>query len=106
MANPVRGKPSNDLAKMENQQFVAAASFQPLYIVVASLKISLKNVLIAPKIYGTEWNHNRNNRKQSHFSIPYIIYFSKSAKLYSPLGILATLRYSRIASTKILGLQK
>ena len=33
--------------------------------------------------------------------MPYICYFNKSAKLYSPLGILATLRYSLIASTKI-----
>ena len=95
----------NDLAKMPKLQFVATAPFLPLYIVVTSLNISLKNVLIAPQIYGTERNNNRNNRNKRHF-IPCICYFNKSAKLYSPLGILATLRYSLIASTKILGLAK
>lgn len=34
------------------------------------------------------------------------IYFSKSDKLYSPLGIFAVLRYSFIAFSKIFGLLK
>ena len=73
-----RGKPSNDLAKMGKLQFVVSVPFQPLYIVVASLEISLKNVLIAPKMYGTEWKHNRNNRKQSH-----LIHSNFSISLYT-----------------------
>ena len=37
-----RGKPSNDLAKMVKLQFVAIASFTPLYIVLIHCKILLK----------------------------------------------------------------
>lgn len=42
VANPVRGKPSNDLAKIFKLQFVVLILKLPLYIVFVHCKILLK----------------------------------------------------------------
>ena len=42
VANPVRGKPSNDLAKMPKLQFVVLMLNLPLYIVFIHCEILLK----------------------------------------------------------------